>query len=179
MSFTKFLFFILITFSCLTACIDDSEPTQTGSRLKVGDSLPPFHLKTTNGECINNDSLWGKRSLIVFFNTQCPDCRNELPSIDSLYIALKHQPDFRLICIAREENAESIEEYWRTHHFTMPVSAQTDRTIFNHFAYSGIPHIFISNHECLIQYIHNENDKPTFKQLLQEINETTRQQLNK
>lgn len=169
MSLIKYIIYSLVTFAFLMACVNDPEPTQTGTRLKVGDPLPAFYLETINGECINNDSLWGKRSVIVFFNTKCPDCQKELPTIDSLYTTLKYQPDFRLICIAREESTESILKYWQAHHFAMPVAPQADRTIFNLFAYSGIPHIFISNHDGIIQYIHNEKEKPKLKQLIQEI----------
>jgi peroxiredoxin len=167
------LLFLLFSISSLTSCIDDSSPTLSGSRLRVGDRLPHFQVETTDGTIITTDTLLNKTSVIVFFNTQCPDCREELPTIDSLHLTFSNKPEFQLICIAREESAESILEYWQAHHFAMPVAPQADRTLFHLFAYSGIPHIFISNHDGIIQHIHNEREKPKLKQLIQEINNAT------
>ena len=148
----------------LQACISD-EPRQ-GTDLLPGDSLPVFSVTLTDGSVISNKSLEGKRSLIVFFNTSCPDCQQELPVIQEIYDIIKDDDRFVCLAISRQEGEESVEEYWAANNFTIPVSPQLSRDIYNLFASSGIPRIFISDTTGIITFASSDVDMPDFQSLL-------------
>lgn len=154
------------------ACIDEADPqgaSQQGTRIQVGDTLPQFEVALHGGGTLSRDSLLGGCSVVVFFNTECPDCRRELPRIDSLYVAMRADTDFRLVCIAREDGAASVGRYWQQQGFQMPVSPQNDRAVFHLFAYSNVPRIYLSDARGVVRYIHDDQSMPYCGQLLEEV----------
>lgn len=58
--------------------------------------------------------------------------------------------DIRFICIARAEEAASIEAYWEEADLTMPWSPQSDDRIYRLFADSGIPRSYLITPDGLI-----------------------------
>lgn len=146
-----------------SSCITEDMP-ESKEYIGIGDNLPFFELTTDDGHQLNTDSLRGKRSMIVFFNTDCADCRQELPIIDR--VAARCSGDVTTICISREEGATEVAEYWRANGLTLPYSAQTDRSIFNLFASSGIPRIYISDAGLRVTAIFSDRDMPAEEQLL-------------
>lgn len=165
----KILYGLLMMFVCTTAgCVTDNEPE--GPSLQVGDPLPQFNITMNNGEVISTTSLIGKVSVIVFFNTDCSDCRKELPVIQELYDYYKGVTEVKIVAIAREEVAPEIEKYWEENGLTMPFSPQKTREIYSLFAPSIIPRIYISNTSGVITATFDDSDMPTFDALVMEIN---------
>lgn len=81
------VFFIALC-SCMAmvSCISDGDDSDTGSiELVAGDKLPVFSVTMNDGRVVTHESLRGKVSFIVFFNTGCKDCRRELPVIQQIY----------------------------------------------------------------------------------------------
>lgn len=153
--------FVLMVALCMS-CITDDIP-ESKEYVAIGDFLPFFELKTDDSRELTTDLLRGRRSMIVFFNTDCADCRKELPVIDR--VARECREDVMTICISREEGEKEVAEYWRANGLTLPYSAQPDRSIFNRFASSGIPRIYISDADLKVTAIFNDLDMPTEQQL--------------
>ena len=87
-------FFVLLVLSLCGSCITEEDaPEGQGTRIAVGDRLPFFSVKMSDGTIMTTDSLWGHRSVVVFFHTSCPDCQKVLPCIDSLYRIYNGVPD--------------------------------------------------------------------------------------
>lgn len=75
------VFFIALC-SCMAmvSCISDGDDSDTGSiELVAGDKLPAFSVTMNDGRVVTHESLRGKVSFIVFFNTGCKDCRRNFP----------------------------------------------------------------------------------------------------
>lgn len=119
----------------LAGCFTEPEG---GVLLKVGDSMPRFEAVTLEGDVVSPETLRGSESVIVFFNTDCSDCRRELPVIQQ-QADIEIPLGVKYICISREEGSESVEAFWKEQGLTMPVSAQATRDIYSRFAKSGIP----------------------------------------
>ncbi len=133
--------------------------------LKTGDILPLFSVVLNTGEVISTESLKGKTVVIEFFNTGCKDCQEGLPAINRLYEEYKDHPDIVIFAVSREENSESINKYWSKNGFSIPFSSQTDRSIYNLFATSGIPRTFIADKTGKIVATFGDEDIPTFTEL--------------
>ncbi|MBO4999547.1 MAG: TlpA family protein disulfide reductase [Bacteroidaceae bacterium] len=152
---------LLTMVSCMT-----EEELDMGSGLQVGDKLPAFSVVMSNGEKVESNDLLGNVSIIVFFNTACKDCQQELPVIQRFYDSHSQYP---LICISREESVSSVATYWEQKGFTVPYSAQEDRKIFELFAKSVVPRIYIVDEDGIIRYIFTDNPLATFDDLVEAI----------
>lgn len=142
----------------LASCVADPEP-ETWS-LTVGDALPPFSVMTLAGETVSTESLRGSTAVICFFNTSCPDCREELPKLQKAYDVY---PSVRFICISRSEDAESVARYWSENGLTLPVSAQPDDKTYRLFASSVIPRVYVADAQGIITAAYAEG-KPISRQ---------------
>ena len=124
-------------------CVGEKEEPEW--YLRPGDALPEFEVATIDGKRISSADSYEAEMVIVFFNTDCPDCRRELPEIQKRYDENQMLPESDrdiYICIAREEGEADIVGYWEANHLTLPVSPQPDRRIYSLFASVGIPRVF-------------------------------------
>jgi peroxiredoxin len=64
-------------------------PRETASRPLAGSpgarTAPPFSLKDTNGNVYSSSQFAGKPTVINFFATYCPPCRDEIPGFVEVY----------------------------------------------------------------------------------------------
>lgn len=133
----------------VSGCVKDNE--DPGWTLGKGDRLPDFSVLMNDGSRVSSGSLRGTPSVIVFFNTECADCRRELPVIQKEYDqSLTAGNGVRYVCISREEGTESVMQYWEDNGLTMPFSAQMGREVYDLFASSGIPRIYRVDSELMI-----------------------------
>ena len=148
-------------------CISENEPQ--GTALSVGDSLPLFSVILNDGTLVDNSSLEGKVAVIVFFNTGCSDCRKEFPVIQMLWELYKDNPEVVIAPIAREESEEDIASYWEANGLTMPYSPQENRDVYNLFAPSIIPRIYITGRNGIILFSSGDADMPDLEKLKTEV----------
>lgn len=165
----KFIFTALVTLACVfQGCINDKEEPE-GPSLAVRDSLPAFSVVMNDGTVISNTSLRGKVAVIVFFNTGCPDCREELPVIEKLWLKYEDDENVAIVPIAREEGYDEILGYWRENNFTMPFSPQDNREVYSLFASSIIPRIYITDKQGVIIAGYGDTDMPSLQTLVKDI----------
>lgn len=161
---------LLSLFLLLSSCINEPEErTPSTPEVAVGDTLPAFQVVMDDGSQLSPAALRGKASVIVFFNTECTDCQQELPVLNAFYLAHAGDPRFRMACISRAQGRDDILAYWSNHHLELPFSAQEDKAVFYLFAQSRIPHIYISDADCTVRYIHDDRDMPSLQTLEQEL----------
>lgn len=136
-----------------TSCTlhDDYTLTPNDNIVTVGSTLPPFAITMSDGSQITTASLQGKPSVILLFSTTCPDCQRVLPNINTRY--QRYSADTTYIAIARQQNAQTITNYWLQHSFTLPVSPQPDTYIYSLFAKQGIPRVYTADSNLIVQRI--------------------------
>ncbi|MCH5232111.1 MAG: TlpA family protein disulfide reductase [Muribaculaceae bacterium] len=154
---------ILLMGCCLQSCVSDE--IDDGTILIPGDELPDFSVTLNDGSVVSYKSLEGKVGVLVFFNTDCPDCQEELPVVEQLWQKYKDNQNVVIAAISREEGAKEIEEYWSLNGLSIPWSAQENRKVYNKFASSSIPRIFISNPERVIVDTFADVLLPSFQDL--------------
>lgn len=131
-------------------CINDDEPQEY---VKEGDLVPEISIKLSDGTDYNSRETDGKATVLIFFNTTCPDCRRELPILQTQYEQSDPEKT-RFVCISREEGKERVSAYWDETHLTMPWYADETRELFSMFAESGIPRIYVVSPNSRITSIH-------------------------
>lgn len=169
--FTKIILSAAVLLGCVNgACINENDPE--GITLTKGDHLPDFSIILNSGEVVSTASLQGKVSFLVFFNTSCSDCQKELPIIQQVWEEYQDNPEVMIAAISREENAESIENYWEKNGLTIPWSAQENRDVYSLFAPSVIPRIYIANKKGIITFTSDDSDMPDLNTLISAIQES-------
>ena len=148
-------------------CISEKDPD--GPSLQVGEPLPQFEVMLNDGKQISTETFMGKTGVIVFFNTGCSDCQKELPVVQQLWDKIKNDDNIVMTVIARQESEKEILEYWEKTGLTMPFSPQEDTKIYNLFAPSVIPRIYISDPKGIIRYSYDDVKMPTLEDLEQAI----------
>lgn len=144
---------VLLSCGCVT---DDDD---YGFGIAVGDRLPSFSVVMDDGSTVCSDDLAGEVSVITFFNTSCPDCQAELPVLQQSY--LSHGERACFICISREEDDRSVAAYWHDNDLTLPYSAQSDRRVYNLFASSVIPRIYVVSPDMIVTASFTDKDMPS------------------
>lgn len=139
-----------------------------GADLGVGDALPTFSVTMNDGTSVSTSDLKGRPSVIVFFSTTCPDCQKEFPELQRLWDSVDRTA-IPVLLIARAQNQAEIERYWQANGFSMTYSPQADRSVYNLFATSLIPRIYISDRSGIIRFIHTDDVLPTCETLLAEL----------
>ena len=160
----KKLFIYLSALLCFLSCIKEGND---GADLKVGDRLPDFYVTTDAGAEITGSFLREGVSCVVFFTTTCPDCQQTLPHLQRIYDEYLSK-GVKFAIISRQEGAESLAAYWARQGFTMPYSAQEDRSIYELFARTGVPRVYISK-DGVIRNIFTDSPTPTYDSLKEAI----------
>ena len=141
------------------SCVHEDFPADADI-VKVGQMLPDFSVTMSDGTEVTGDMLRGGVSVVVFFHTSCPDCQQLLPELQRLYEEYSERVYF--VLISREEGDALIAQFWAQHNLTMPYSAQSDRAIYNLFAESLIPRVYISDNGGVVRHIFTDNPVPSY-----------------
>ena len=135
----------------LTGC-SSIEDDETKERVVVGDRVPLFSVEMVkDGErsTFSTAQLTGE-TVIVFFNTTCPDCQRDLPKLNQYYLKHKVDEGFQMVAISREEGEEDVAAYWKDNGLQIPYSAQNDRRIYELFASSIIPRVYFVSAQGIV-----------------------------
>ena len=130
----------------------------------VGDSLPSFEVVMNDGSTVTEKSLLGNVSVLMFFHPSCPDCQQVLPRVQTMYEECASK-GVKFTLISRECSAEEIESYWNKNSLNLPYSAQNDRIVYNLFASSRIPRIYISDENGIVRYIFTDDPVASYDDL--------------
>ena len=153
--------YLLTAVLSLVSCIKEK---QTGADLSVGDRIPDFTVAVSDGTSLTGAQLRDGVSCIVFFTTICPDCRETLPHVQKLYDEYADK-GVRFAIISREDGYESVSTYWMEQGFTMPYSAQSDRTVYELFACSRVPRVYICRDGVIKSIFTDQPANPTYEVL--------------
>ena len=151
---------LILTVLCVS-CIKEKE---NGADLAVGDSLPEFSVTMNDGTKVCTEQLSAGVSCIMFFTTACPDCRETLPHMQRIYDEFAPK-GVTFAIISREDGITAVSEYWASEGFTMPFSAQEDRSVYELFAKTRVPRVYI-NKDGLIKAIFTDIPaNPTYEDI--------------
>ena len=156
----------LLSAFCLLSCIKEK---QTGADLAIGDPIPDFSAVMNDGSIVTGAGLQEGVSCIVFFTTLCPDCRQTLPHLQRIYE--EYAPKgVKFALISREEGAGSIRSHWAENGYTMPYSAQDDRRIYELFAATRVPRVYICR-DGIIRSVFTDSPTPCYEDLASALEE--------
>lgn len=149
----------------MSSCIYDDPDKEF--ELMTGETIPDFTVTMTDGTVVTGESLRHGVSLIMFFHSSCPDCQGTLPSVQRIYDEFLDK-GVSFAIISRSQLAEEIDPYWQEQGYTMPYSGQKDRKVYNLFATSRVPRVYVCK-DGVIMKIYTDNPIPTYEELLADV----------
>ncbi len=161
---------IAAVLAILTGCIKEK---YTGVNLKVGDAIPDFEVTMNDGTVISDDILKNTVSIVMFFHTSCPDCQQVLPEMQKIYDEYASK-GVLFTLISREEASKDIESFWKEKSLTMPYSAREDRVVYEKFAQTRIPRVYINEKGGIIRYVFTDNPNPSYDDLKSALDDVIR-----
>ena len=136
--------FLLLLVLLLAACLQDNvEDKPATSLVEIGDKIPAFSLDDADGREVSSSSLSGKVYILNFFDTRCPDCRQEFEVLQRIYN--KYQALVPMINVPRSQTKDEVEDYWSEAGLSMPFYIARDKALYSKFATSGIPRTYVVN----------------------------------
>ena len=151
---------IIVLGLIISSCIKEEQ----GVELVVGDRLPDFEVVMNDGSVVDDDILSEGVSVVMFFHTSCPDCQQALPRMQQIYDEYISKGVY-FAFISREEGVVDIESYFKEKGLKLPYSAQNDRKVYEQFAQTRIPRIYICEKGGIIRYIFTDDPVPSYDQL--------------
>lgn len=120
---------------------------------EVGAPVPDFTVRTLEGGQLSRASLSGKPALLVFWNTWCAICKDELPKLNQ--VAAKFGPN-RLTVLAINTGLNDSESkaraYWKKYGYTFPVGYDHTFQIGESFKVVGVPTVVLVDAQGLVRY---------------------------
>ena len=144
---------LCLTWVGCSSVVDDD--TQVVERVHVGDRVPSFSVTMTDGgeERTFSTSQLAGETVIVFFNTWCPDCQRELPRLNQYYLQHKDDKGFQMVAISRGEGKDVVARFWSEHELLIPYAAQEDTCIYELFASGIIPRVYFVSAQGIVTRI--------------------------
>lgn len=113
-------------------------PADYGYIVKIGQQVPDFTMKLTDGKVLKMNDLKGKVVMLQFTASWCGVCRKEMPHIEKeIWLRYKDRPDFALFGIDLDEPLDKVVRFGRDVGITYPLALDPGGSIFYTFAEKG------------------------------------------
>ncbi|GBG56397.1 thioredoxin-like protein YneN [Sporomusaceae bacterium FL31] len=149
---TKLVMGVLVGIAILALVMlnaDKQVEQNTGTGVTVGKKAPEFTLNTLDGQA----KTIGKQptvTVINFWATWCPPCREEMPELNQFYQGYKQAIAFYAINI--QESPAKVNDYIHTNQLVFPVLLDRDGGIAKIFQINAIPTTVVIDKHGIIQY---------------------------
>lgn len=128
---------------------------QSGPREEVkpkGVAAQNFGLPTLKGDYVRLSDYSGKVVFLNIWATWCPPCREEMPSMVSLYQKLKGR-NFEMLAVSIDLEGEKVVRPFAVKYgLTFPVLLDPDSKIYRLYGLTGVPESFIVDKSGVIIY---------------------------
>jgi len=119
--------------------------------VEEGSQAPNFTLPLMNGGEVSLDDYKGKVVLLNIWATWCNPCREEMPSMESLYQSMKGKPFEILAASIDTRGSTDVEPFVKKLGLTFPVLLDSDKKVNNMYQATGVPESFIIDKNGIVR----------------------------
>jgi cytochrome c biogenesis protein CcmG/thiol:disulfide interchange protein DsbE len=146
--------------------------TVTRSRPPINQPAPDFLLPDLNGQVVHLSQLKGKVVMLNVWTTWCAPCRQEMPTMETLYRRLKSS-DFFMLAVSQDvDGRNTVVPYLQEGDFTFPVLLDVHGEVGKKYGVTGYPETFIIDRQGTVVYHHigyNDWSQPTVEAALRRL----------
>lgn len=167
-------FFIIFLCCGFIGCVkDNTDNSDTGYIVKVGDIAPDFQIKYQDGTTQSLTSFRGKVVLIQFAASWCKVCQNIMPIMESDFnLKYKDNPNFVMFAVCKGESLADVQKFAQDSGVTYPLIPDTNESIFRLYAKAdaGVTRNVLIGKDGKIAYLTRLYNEEEFTQLGKIIN---------
>ncbi len=104
---------------------------------------PALALLDVSGKKVSLESLKGKVVLLNFWATWCPPCREEMPTLETLYQTFKDKPEFVLLAVDSNEETGKVTDFLKKNPYHFPVLLDSDGSSSQDYSITAIPTTYL------------------------------------
>jgi peroxiredoxin len=149
MKHTCNLTWIILTALVIPAFAQDTTNTDL---TELGQRVPEFTVRTTDGKTFHSRKLDDRVVLINFFATWCDPCIVEMPHLEKEIWQKFKDERFTVLCIGREHTMDEVAAFKKEKNLSLPMAPDPDREIYKKFATMYIPRNYIIDSHGRIVY---------------------------
>lgn len=146
----KLLFLIYVLF-LMCSFVNISCAQREG--LAVGDKAPDFSLEDVAGNKVNLQETvkTSKKTLLVFWATWCPHCRNEIPELRRLNAEYR-AGGLKILAVNIGETQKKVDSFIKQQGITYTALLDTDNRVASQYGVMGIPTNILLDSSGVIKY---------------------------
>jgi peroxiredoxin len=123
---------------------DVASKSDQSAVVAAGSLAADFKLQDLGGNTVSLRSMRGKVIFLNIWATWCGPCREEMPSMETLFQDLKHNPDFVVLAVSVDRKGKAVvAPYVEKNGFHFTVLLDPDNQISESYNVSGVPESFI------------------------------------
>ena len=123
---------------------------KTAEPIQPGLEMPNFTFPDINGKEVSLSDHRGKVVLVNVWATWCPPCRQEMPSMQSLYEKFKGEK-FEILAVSIDsEGREAVTPFMQKMNLTFPALLDPGETIRSLYGITGVPESFIIDKQGIL-----------------------------
>lgn len=133
------------TVSILPSSGESANLGNNGAPVPAGDMAADFKLENAlTGETMSLSKLKGKVVFLNVWATWCGPCREEMPSMETLYDELKNNKDFVMLAVSQDTKGKSaVVPYVEKNGYHFTVLLDPENKVGESYGVSGVPETFI------------------------------------
>ncbi len=149
--------------------------TDNGSPAPVsaGNKAADFKLEALDGRSVTLESLHGKIIFLNVWATWCGPCREEMPSMETLYDDFKNNRDFVMLAVSQDTRGRAaVAPYVEKNGYHFTILLDPENKIGESYDLAGVPETFIIDRNGRIVAHHMgafDWSRPDVKEALQQL----------
>ena len=153
------------------------EMTEEPPPVAAGDKAADFKLEDLTGKTVSLSSYKGKVVFLNLWATWCGPCREEMPSMETLYDEFKNDPDFVMLAVSQDTKGKSaVLPYVQKNGYHFEILLDPENKVGEQYNVSGVPETFIIDRKGRIVAHHMgafDWSRPDVKEALQQLLQAT------
>ncbi len=117
----------------------------------VGLDAPELTVMDVSGKTLSLKELRGSVVFINFWATWCPPCKEEMPSVQSIYSRFKDDKGFRMVTILYRDEYDKAVAYMKQNNFELPVWLDKREKTAKAYGVTGVPETYIVSKKGILK----------------------------
>lgn len=135
----------------VTTATEQQDDIEATTLIHAGDMAPDFTVEMLDGRSVTLSKLQGKPTLLIFWATWCPPCREELSHLQEGVIDV-FGDKINVLPISRGEKRETVEGFLDKMGYTFAVGLDGDQSIYRKYATNYIPRCWVIDSKGEVVY---------------------------
>lgn len=136
---------------CNELVIEDLPTYEESSLVNEGDNAPLFSATLLDGTAVSLADYRGEYMMLILFSHTCPDCKTLLDDLHSGDMAMT------VLAVGRDATTTQLQEYCSKNGYTVDMIADNNRAIFNLYATTYVPRVYIIDPQGVIEKMYIES----------------------